>query len=128
MVYFICFPSLKVCYPTISVVYCLGTIVSCILPNVIVVFGRRVTTARYSIMARSTIPFNSSVNLFLQLYNKKIKSKEERMKLKLLALMHLKRNNYCSVKHSSITSFYSLTEEHIIHGKSPDFLSLTCST
>lgn len=50
------------------------------------------------------------------------------MKLKLLALMHLKRNNYYSVKYSSITSLYSLTEVHIIHEKALDLLYLTCST
>lgn len=87
--YLICLLSLEDCYPTISVVQCLRAIASYILPNFIVVSGRRVTTVSYPIMARSRIPFNVS----LDFYSYVIKSKAERLKLKLLDLMHLKRNN-----------------------------------
>lgn len=84
-----CLLSLEDCYPTISVVQCLRAIASYILPNFIVASGRRVTTVSYPIMARSRIPFNVS----LDFYSYVIKSKAERLKLKLLDLMHLKRNN-----------------------------------
>lgn len=64
--YFIGFPSLRDCYPAISVVRYSEITASYILSNFIVVFGRRVTIASYSITvtSRSRISFNPSVNIF----------------------------------------------------------------